>query len=157
MIKTPDTIDPRDERHHHRRHIEAPRAAEMDLDLDEVDEVKSRRVKSPLGAYLELTGISTTAFSRASGIDHKTVKMYADGGAIPEIPKAVWIEVITKGVVPVEAWCALPRAKKMFRDMSDKCDPAIREQLSQLPGGGFSSPLQKDPRGVKSRKKIKEE
>jgi hypothetical protein len=155
MPKTPDNIDPRDTMKRPRM----PRRAETEVELEgNPDEVKLRRVRSPLGAYLELTEISTTAFSRASGIDHKTVKAYADGAIMPELPKAVWVEVITKGAVPVESWCALPRAKEAFKDLLEKCDPAVREQLDKLPGGGFASPLQRDARGPKpGSKKDREE
>lgn len=69
---------------------------------------------SPLGIYLKQAGLTVSAFAKAGGWAIATVQQWATGENVPNLPAAFELERVTKGVIPMESWLALPQAKAMF-------------------------------------------
>lgn len=107
---------------------------------------------SPLGIYMKGNGISKTAFSKAMGIAHKTTLELCSGKTMPGLVMAWEIERVTKGVVPMEAWLAMPQAKKMIASMREKQPDDVKRIQPKLDAGGFASPQEKSKTGPKSKK-----
>lgn len=90
-----------------------PRGASAQLgeELEGQDVKIDPGTKSPLGIYLRLNGISATSFARAMGVAYRTVDQWVNGSVELSLAAAYEIERLTKGIVCMEMWLALPKVK----------------------------------------------
>jgi len=95
---------------------------------------------SPLGIYLTTNKISLSSFSRALGSDIKSVTGWARGETVPTLACAWEIERVSKGVVPMESWLALPAARSFLAVMHSRQSDEIRKLKQEVggSGGGFA-------------------
>lgn len=98
-------------------------------------------VETALASYLKSSKISNGAFSRAIGVSEQAVAGWRLGEDVPSLAVAYEIERITKGVVPMESWLALPSAKARLAEMRRK-QPVMVQKIKPGPAGGFAAPAE---------------
>ena len=121
-----------------------PRKIPLPVDMslpEEVRQTQDPRSFSPLGVYLRMNNISDTAMARAVGTNFNTIVLLATGKQSPSLALAYEMERITKGCIPMEAWLAVPRAKKRMAELRGKQPTAVREIKSVVPPGGYARPM----------------
>lgn len=57
-----------------------------------------------LTSYLEANGISQSEFAARIGVTPSVVSRYCSKGVTPDLQRAIVIERVTSGAVPVAAW-----------------------------------------------------
>jgi transcriptional regulator with XRE-family HTH domain len=99
---------------------------------------------SPLAQYLKLNGISLSSFTRALGVDFKTIQELHSGASVPGLATAYEIERLTKGVVPMEAWLIVPKARASLKRFRERSELKTERELKDMPrAGGFAAPMEK--------------
>lgn len=75
---------------------------------------------TPLDAWLRARQISRTAFARSLGVTHRTVHLWCNNQALPDLVNAFRISQLTEGGVAPSMWMGTELAK--FLMVHDKAD-----------------------------------